>query len=123
LWKKLRKSILNTAVRTNTCASPVHPSRSSRCGQSVGPGKRVIHQLKGAFHHNPVARDKPIGKLASDPIPMQASHSETRTPHPHAKRSRYRVVGHQEAGLFDWALKYLNNRDWRIEPVAGTVLV
>jgi hypothetical protein len=90
----------------------------------------VIHQLKGAFHHKPVARDKPIGKLASETIPMQASHSETRTTHPHAKRSRYRVVGHQEAGLFDsmtgatlWALKHLNNWDWRIEPVAGTVLI
>jgi hypothetical protein len=28
--------MLNAAVRANTCASPIHPSLSSRCGQSVG---------------------------------------------------------------------------------------
>ena len=28
--------MLYDAVRQNTCASAVHPRRSSRCGQSVG---------------------------------------------------------------------------------------
>ena len=36
LVKKPATSKLNAAVREKTCASPVHPSRSSRWGQSVG---------------------------------------------------------------------------------------
>jgi hypothetical protein len=55
---------------------------------------------------------------------MQKRHIKTRATPPLAKRSRYRVVNHQEAGLFDsmtgatvWALKNLNDWDWRIEPV------
>jgi hypothetical protein len=50
--------------------------------------------------------------------------------YPRPKRSRYRVVNHQEAGMFDsmtgatlWALKNVNDWDWRIEPVAGTMLM
>src|SRR5689334_23811438 len=34
--KKPATFMLKLAVRTKTCASPVHPRRSSRCGQSVG---------------------------------------------------------------------------------------
>src|SRR5690242_17002759 len=34
--KKPETSMLNAAVGANTCASPVQPKRSSRCGQSVG---------------------------------------------------------------------------------------
>ncbi|HEX4086252.1 MAG TPA: hypothetical protein VHY22_15150 [Chthoniobacteraceae bacterium] len=41
------------------------------------------------------------------------------------RRSQYRIVNHQEAGLFDsmtgatlWALKNLPDWNWRIEPVA-----
>src|SRR5215211_6999900 len=34
--KKAATSTLKEAVRTKTCASPIHPRRSSRCGQSVG---------------------------------------------------------------------------------------
>ena len=32
---------LNAAVRENTWMSPVQPSRSSRCGQSVGTSKKL----------------------------------------------------------------------------------
>ncbi len=39
--KNAATSRLNAAVRTNTCASPVQPSRSSRCGQSVG----IVHEV------------------------------------------------------------------------------
>ena len=31
----------DSAVGENTCASPVHPSRSSRCGQSVGTSTKL----------------------------------------------------------------------------------
>src|ERR1700761_2570278 len=41
LVKKLCTFILNDAVRENTCASPVQPKRSSRCGQSVGTSKKL----------------------------------------------------------------------------------
>src|SRR5215204_2622879 len=40
LVKKADTSMLNAAVRQNACASPVHPSRSSRCGQSVGTSRK-----------------------------------------------------------------------------------
>jgi hypothetical protein len=42
------------------------------------------------------------------------------------KRSRYRIVNHREAGMFDsmtgatlWALKNLSGWDWQIETVSG----
>jgi len=42
-----------------------------------------------------------------------------------ARCSQYRVVNHQEAGLFEsmtcatlWALKNVNDWNWKIEPVA-----
>jgi len=61
---------------------------------------------------------------------MKIRQTETRDTHPRAKRSRYRVVNHQEAGLFDsmtgatiWALKNVNDWDWQIEPVAGTMIM
>ena len=38
--KKLFTPKLNAAVLENACASPVQPSRSSRCGQSVGTSKK-----------------------------------------------------------------------------------
>jgi len=43
-----------------------------------------------------------------------------------AARSRYRIVNHQEAGVFDsmtgamlWALKNLDGWNWQIEPVTS----
>jgi hypothetical protein len=46
----------------------------------------------------------------------------------HARRSRYRIANHHEAGLFDtmtgatlWALKNLKDWDWRIETVPGAL--
>ena len=54
--------------------------------------------------------------------------TETRAALPRPKRSLYRVVNHQEAGLFDsmtgatiWALKNVNDWDWTIEPTPGTL--
>jgi len=42
------------------------------------------------------------------------------------QRSRYRIVNHREAGVFDtmtgatlWALKNLRGWDWQIEVIAG----
>jgi hypothetical protein len=61
---------------------------------------------------------------------MKTRQTETRATHPRAKRSRYRVVNHQEAGVFDsmtgatiWALKNIHDWDWQIEPVAGTMML
>jgi hypothetical protein len=61
---------------------------------------------------------------------METRNSETRVTHPGPKRSLYRVVNHQEAGLFDsmtgatlWALKNVRGWDWRIEPSPGSVLL
>lgn len=55
---------------------------------------------------------------------MHPMNHEPRKPRRRAKRVRYRVVNHREAGLFDtmtaatlWALKNINNWDWWIEPV------
>jgi hypothetical protein len=61
---------------------------------------------------------------------MQTKHTETRASQARpTKRSRYRVVHHQEAGLFEsmtgatlWALKNLKDWDWQIEPVAGMLI-
>ena len=39
--KKPATSMLKAAVREKTCASPVQPSRSSRCGQSVGTSRKL----------------------------------------------------------------------------------
>ncbi len=39
--KKPATSMLKAAVREKTCASPVQPSRSSRCGQSVGTSTKL----------------------------------------------------------------------------------
>ena len=59
---------------------------------------------------------------------MDARQTETRAAHPRYKRSRYRIVSHQEAGLFDsmtgatiWALKNLNDWDWQVGPVPGAL--
>ena len=41
LAKKPATSMLKAAVRANTWASPVQPSRSSRCGQSVGTSRKL----------------------------------------------------------------------------------
>ena len=47
---------------------------------------------------------------------------------PHQGPSRYRIVEHKEAGVFDsltgatlWALKNLKDWNWRIEPVPGRI--
>jgi hypothetical protein len=54
--------------------------------------------------------------------PIQTENGEKRAD---AQRSRYVVVNHKEAGLFDsmtaatlWALKHLPDWDWQIEPVS-----
>ena len=39
--KKPATSMLKLAVREKTCASPVQPRRSSRCGQSVGTSRKL----------------------------------------------------------------------------------
>ena len=62
-------------------------------------------------------------------IPMQQKQADSRVAHSRAaKRSRYRIVNHQEAGLFDsmtgatlWALKNLHDWEWQIEPAAGAI--
>src|SRR5690242_7706897 len=41
LAKKLFTPKLKEAVRENACASPVHPKRSSLCGQSVGTSRKL----------------------------------------------------------------------------------
>jgi hypothetical protein len=77
-----------------------------------------------------MAQGEGEGKLVSEPnYPMQTNKFETRITQARAKRSRYRVVNHQEAGLFDsmtgatlWALKNVRDWDWSIEPVAGALL-
>src|SRR5215469_7782287 len=53
LRENAARSMLYVAVRQKTCASAIHPSRSSRCGQSVGtptkfdrcPHKTLLHNL------------------------------------------------------------------------------
>src|SRR5476649_2120986 len=40
LVKKAETSVLRAAVGAKTCASPIQPMRSSRCGQSVGTLKK-----------------------------------------------------------------------------------
>ena len=57
---------------------------------------------------------------------MNQRTTETRVAQPRARRSLYRVVNHQEAGVFDsmtgatiWALKNVNDWDWTIEPTPG----
>ncbi len=59
---------------------------------------------------------------------MPTNHAENRAAQVRPKRSRYRIINHQEAGVFEsmtgatlWALKNLNDWDWRIEPVAGSI--
>ena len=41
LAQNLYTSALNIDAGANTCASAVHPIRSSRCGQSVGISKKL----------------------------------------------------------------------------------
>ena len=58
---------------------------------------------------------------------MKRSQSHNRaTPAGAGQRVRYRIVNHQEAGVFDsmtgatlWALKNLRDWEWRIEPVGA----
>ncbi len=57
---------------------------------------------------------------------MQPKYIENWVAHPRSRHSRYRIVNHHEAGLFDsmtgatlWALKNLRDWDWRIEPVSA----
>ena len=59
---------------------------------------------------------------------MQSSQHETHIAQRHASRAVYRVVNHQEAGVFDsmtsatiWALKNLKGWDWTIEPAPGSM--
>jgi hypothetical protein len=64
------------------------------------------------------------------PLIMHLKRTENRTTPASSRRTRYHVINHQEAGLFDsmtiatlWALKNVNDWDWRIEPVSsGTVM-
>ena len=43
------QSALNKAVSEKTCASPVQPKRSSRCGQSIGISRKLSFWLLNAF--------------------------------------------------------------------------
>jgi len=59
---------------------------------------------------------------------MPAKHTENQA-RVRGRRSHYKIVNHQEAGVFDsmtgatlWALRNLNDWDWRIEPVPGSAL-
>jgi hypothetical protein len=58
---------------------------------------------------------------------MSMKRAENRINPSSASRTRYRVVNHQEAGLFDsmtvatlWALKHVKDWNWRVEPVPGS---
>jgi len=60
---------------------------------------------------------------------METKYAEPWVAQYRAKRLRYRIADHQEAGLFDsmtgamlWALKNLDGWNWRIEPVHATAL-
>jgi hypothetical protein len=68
------------------------------------------------------------GKFKGTPHLMHSSQYETRNPQQLARRAVYRVVNHQEAGLFDtmtgatvWALKNLKGWDWTIEPATSAI--
>ena len=57
---------------------------------------------------------------------MKAKQAEPEVTLARAKRSRYRIANHLEAGVFDsmtgatlWALRNLNDWDWRIEVVTA----
>lgn len=61
---------------------------------------------------------------------MHMKRTENRPAPLRAKRSRYRVVNHKEAGLFDsmtiatlWALKNIDDWNWRVEPVSAATLI
>ena len=49
LLKKAATSMLNAAVEAKTWASPVQPSRSSRCGQSVGTSMKLARCVQTMF--------------------------------------------------------------------------
>jgi hypothetical protein len=60
---------------------------------------------------------------------MSLKRTENRITTASALRTRYQIVNHQEAGLFDsmtvatiWALKNVQGWNWRIEPVAGSCM-
>jgi len=57
---------------------------------------------------------------------MHLKRAEYRVTPTGASHTRYQIINHQEAGLFDsmtvatlWALKNVRDWNWRIEPVAG----
>jgi hypothetical protein len=61
---------------------------------------------------------------------MQMSYTENQTAQPRARRTRYRIANHGEAGVFEtmtdatlWALRNLEDWEWRIEAVAGTAVI
>jgi hypothetical protein len=58
---------------------------------------------------------------------MHTKRAKTANPPSAARRTQYRIVNHQEAGLFDtmtgatiWAIKNVSDWNWRIEPVASS---
>src|ERR1043166_5174668 len=63
--------MLNAAVRANTWASPVQPSRSSRWGQSVGTSRKLLRCPQTMFccsrfkSESDVSRD-PVGARSDD---------------------------------------------------------
>ena len=44
--------MLKEAASQNTWASPIHPSLSSRCGQSVGKPQKLDFWLQSEFSQN-----------------------------------------------------------------------
>ena len=59
-------------------------------------------------------------------LPMHHKTIKTWIAHPRPRRLVYRIVNHQEAGIFDsmtganiWALNHVNDWDWTVEPAPG----
>jgi hypothetical protein len=67
--------MLKAAASQKTLASPVQPSRSSRCGQSVGTPKKFERWLHRLLRHNCW-----ITGLAMRRWPVSARFEETTTP-------------------------------------------
>jgi hypothetical protein len=88
-----------------------------------GPDNGALRPGKAPVHPKPVARAKVEGNLETQTgdTAMTSSHSQHRA----GQRTRYRIVDHREAGLFEsmtgamiWAIRNLRDSNWRIEPVA-----
>ena len=92
------------------------------------PRTPAIHPVLPPLHPKPMAG--PIHRViltSHPPHTMHLKRTENRVTPTSARRTRYRVINHQEAGLFDsmtvatlWAIKNVSDWNWRIEPVSGS---